>query len=157
MNPRLKFTMQPKQSNLLIMGKLTLFDNGRTVREWQATSGCPRHQSAKSYWTRGTGLIPPSLEIAKRYGVVTEILHSDDMAAVGEHMFSIWPRNVWSRDLKRVRKGLAVHFDQNHATSPGSGGCIVFVKVDEWEDFKTAMAHYATAGVKDIPLEVAYS
>lgn len=155
-NIRLIFEMSPRISQHLMMGELRLVE-GNVVQRWRATSGTIRNQTQKSFWTRGKGLLPPSNAVRKPYAVLTALAFSDNFSATGGHIHGIWPNNVWSTDGTKVRKGLAIHFDANHATSPGSGGCIVFTLPLEWEHFAVEMRRLCNAGVKEIPLEVSYS
>lgn len=157
MTPKLTFSIAPKKSKSLVMGTFVLRrENGTTVT-WHATSGTIMNQSRSDMWKRGKGIIPPSVDLARNTAVMTEIQHSDNLLAVGEFLFTIWPLNLWSKDGTKKRTSCAVHFDANHETSPGSGGCIVFQNMIFWEQFKQEMQGLSDAGIKECPLEVIYT
>lgn len=155
--PRLIFEMTARSSHELIIGEIRLIESDNVCTRWPATSGIPRYQSDKHYWTRGKGLLPPSSAIRTPYVMLTELTRSDNLKAVGENLFSIWPLTTWSKGGANKRTSLAVHLDANHATSPGSGGCIVFLNHYSWDDFCKKIEQWHRAGVKEIPLEVSYS
>ena len=161
MSYRFVFIMKPARKGELIIGTLAL-ESGREpegidlVDLWPVTSGCRWNQATESCWTRNRGLLPPSNAIQGEYSIGTEIGHSTNLKAVGEHLFTIWPLTVWDLGGNYKRQGLAVHFDANHATSPGSGGCIVLTDLAEWESFMGQMKELCDSGIKEVPLTVEY-
>lgn len=155
--PRLIFEMKAHSSPDLIIGEIRLEESELQVTRWPATSGIPKYQSDRHYWTRGKGLLPPSSAIRTPYVVLTELTHSDNLKAVGENLFSIWPLTTWNKSGVHKRTSLALHLDANHATSPGSAGCIVFLNHYSWDDFCKKIAQWNRSGLKEMPLEVSYS
>lgn len=148
--------MTPQRSSSLIVGDIRLEETELQVTRWPATSGIPKFQKEGDWWTRGKGLLPPSTAVKTPYVVLTELTHSDNFKAVGENLFSIWPLNTWSKNGKQKRTNLALHLDANHATSPGSAGCIVFLNDFSWRDFCKKIGQWHFAGHREIPLEVIY-
>ena len=151
-----RFQMQPKRTDLLLLGKLSALVDGKMVAEWPATSGIRYRQGLLDIWTRGKGLIPPSTEVQDPYRLGTEKAHSNNFKAVGEFIYTIWPLNVWCKDRLRKRSNFGLHFDANHKTSPGSGGCIVLIDETEWESLQAYLDNLFAEGVREIPLEVMY-
>jgi hypothetical protein len=155
--PQLIFQMKPASSTSLIIGEIRLIESESQETRWPATSGIPRFQSDKHWWTRGKGLLPPSTAIRTPYVMLTELTHSDNLKAVGENLFTVWPLTTWNKRGEYKRTSLAVHLDANHAASPGSGGCIVLLNEFSWKDFCKKIGQWNRSGVKEMPLEVIYS
>lgn len=156
--PKLIFRIAPARKKSLILGNLTLIRPDGTGVVWNnVTSGVVGKQSSSDCWTRNKGMIPPSVECARPTVVMTQRQPSDLFKAVGEWLYTIWPTNLWSKDGTKVRKSLAVHFDANFDTSPGSSGCIVFTRKVSWEEFEKEMDGLYAAGIDECPLEVIYT
>lgn len=154
--PRLEFWMKLGYRKELRIGVLRLIDTGATYC-WEATSGIPYKQALGHIWTRNAGPLPPSNAVREPYRVRTALIHSNNLTAVGEHLFAILPYTIWSVDGTRKRTNTALHFDANHRISPGSGGCIVFVNTVSWDAFREHMKRLAEAGISELPLEVIYT
>lgn len=155
MNPSLTFRIKPARSSELIMGELCISGLGPNRIVYDATSGIAGYQKPGNSWTRGKGLIPPSNVITAPYSVETTPIHPTNPAAAGEWQYRILPDEVWENIAVTVpgstdtfiptgwqpqrRTLLRIHFDENHATSPGSAGCIVLTDREQWESFMANM------------------
>ncbi len=167
MTPTLTFRIRPARSSALIMGELSISGLGPNRIVYDATSGIPGYQRKADIWTRGKGLIPPSNAIVTPYTVETAPIRPTNPAAAGEWQYRILPDEVWSKEdglLKWVnyrRTILRIHYDQNHATSPGSAGCIVLTDREQWKSFMENMAriNFDSYGqtLLVIPLEVIHA
>lgn len=142
---------------ILRLGSLSALVDGKVIYSWTVTSGIPGHQGASNIWDRGKGLIPPSEWVAKPYVLGLEKTHSDNFKAVGEFIYTIWPLIVWGKYGQHKRSNFGLHFDANHATSPGSGGCIVAVDETVWESLQAYLDNLFAEGIKEVPLEIVYT
>ena len=145
MTTSLTFRITPKRSQELIMGELSISGLGPNRIVYDATSGIAGYQKRGDIWVRGKGLIPPSNCIVTPYTVETTPIRPTNPVAAGEWQYRILPDEVWGNEsgllkwMNSRRTLLRIHFDANHATSPGSAGCIVLTDKDQWESFMATM------------------
>lgn len=161
MNVELTFRMKPARSRSLIMGELSISGLGPNRIVYDATSGIAGCQKRSDMWVRGKGLIPPSDCVIAPYTVETTPINPTNPAAAGEWQYRIFPDEVWAKDREIVqsrRTLLRIHFDANHATSPGSAGCVVLTNNGQWESFMDHMRLVRNAiNAEIVPLEVLYA
>ncbi len=167
MIPSLTFRIRPARSSTLIMGELSISGLGPNRIVYDATSGIPGYQKRGDMWVRGKGLIPPSDAIVTPYTVETMPIRPTNPASAGEWQYRILPDEIWSKtDPSSTRWAarrtlLRIHFDANHATSPGSAGCIVLTDAAQWDSFMENMARINLDSYGQtllvIPLEVIHA
>lgn len=151
----LRFTMNLKRSEKLLLGKLELLEGEKVLATYETTSGLPGCQAPECQSWRGRGPLPACRQAGlTSYHVRTTPFDERNVAGVGGNFYYIEPDPV---DIHGVRRGeFGIHLDANAAYSPGSSGCIVFRKEDDWKAFQAAMAELKRTGMPTIPLVVSY-
>lgn len=148
----LRFRMNLEQSSDLITGKLSIMDEDKEVRSFLATSGLASWQRKSCQSERGKGPIPACKTVnISNYTVRTTPFDERGVSGVEGNFYYIEPDPV---DVPPRRGEFGIHFDAN---IPGSAGCVVLRKRDEWEDFQDFMARYKRQGLSTISLIVEYN
>lgn len=151
------FKFSRGNSPALLKGSLSILDdNGDTILEAIATSGAPGYQSPDDHWKVAKGSIPSEEMIAN--GPIRIFTDGYPLAhpGIGGMFFPILPL-YFKRSDGRTRSEFGVHLDANYANSPGSAGCIVLIKRNEFDIFIDLMQKAKRAGREEIPLKIDYS
>lgn len=149
------FSFRRDTSHYLIIGCFSLLDEaGISMFEAEATSGVAGCQSAEDHWRTGAGLLPSEEMIVNGPITISTIAYYEPtIVGIEGYFFDILPL-VFRRSDGRTRSHFGVHFDAN---APGSAGCIVLTKRNEFDMFTDLMKKANRAGVKEIPLKIQYS
>jgi hypothetical protein len=148
------FKFSRAKSSALLKGSLSILDDsGNRILEAVATSGLPGYQSADDHWRLGKGLIPSEEMIVNSPIRISTDGYPLETVGVEGYFFPILPE-VFRRDDGYTRSEFGVHFDAN---VPGSSGCIVLPKRNEFDIFIDLMQKANRAGRKEIPLKIVYS
>lgn len=154
MNLNFVFTMGLKESNELLVGKLSLLDGKELIGSWPATSGLAGYQTEDHFWVRGKGLIPRTIKGKRDYTVDVKGRYPSALKGIEGMAYRIFPDPI--RQVGPgggLRSEVMIHRDANW---PGSSGCIV-LRIDEpaYKVFNDLV--WKVAGkFDDVPLDVIY-
>ncbi|WP_227873599.1 hypothetical protein [Aphanothece sacrum] len=129
-------------------GKLISLDtkNGLIDAEFKAVSGVGGNEGQSS-----AGPIPSVVRVdLKHYSVNTKPLYLSIKGIEG-NFYKINPHLV--KVDGNTRGDFGIHFDAN---VPGTAGCLGIVDSANWQQFQRLMTTYQRAGLRTIPLIVAY-
>lgn len=115
---------------------------------FQATSGSRGWQYKGSWLQKGKGCLPPR----KDYTISTQQLWLPHVKGVEGGFYAISPFQL-NAGNGVMRGDFGVHYDAN---VPGSAGCIVFPRKDQWEIWEKSMKDLRKEGYQSIPLVVEY-
>ena len=147
----LRFRMNLKQSEQLLMGRLSVMDGENEVKSFLATSGLSGWQKPSCQSVRRRGPIPACKTVnISNYSVRTTPFDERGVPGIEGNFYYIEPDPVI---VPPARGEFGIHFDAN---VPGSAGCVVLRNRDEWEDFQDFMASYKRQGFPTISLVVEY-
>ncbi|MDX2239791.1 MAG: hypothetical protein NW224_03805 [Leptolyngbyaceae cyanobacterium bins.302] len=137
------FTLKQAQSNKLIDGYLTFFEDGHEKLKVVATSGLKGHQYDGAHKTPKKGCLPPS----DNWKISTKGYHLTTKGVDGM-FYHITP------DPQFGRSELGLHRDAN---VPGSAGCIVVRDSTIFEDKVVPFVEGLKDKQSQIPLSVVYT
>lgn len=151
-HPCLHFTMRLAIAKTLLQGTLLITEPDGGKRACKATSGLPCSQHVNSWNLKGRGVIPPcSVAGITSYQLKTQRLWFPNVRGVEGSFYEIDPDIVKVGPTRRGDFG--IHWDAN---VPGSAGCIVLSKQEDWDTFRKLMAEFEAQGWNKIPLYVEY-
>jgi hypothetical protein len=142
----LKFELQPRKSQELLLGNLHLVRDGLIANTYMCTSSLRGRQFSGSWELKG-GLIPPGA-----YQVATDPLWMPDTKGVEGSFYQITPFEVQTDGATRGDFG--IHFDAN---IPGSLGCVVLTTQRGWDAFRRDVKLIAAQAVRSLNLLVQYN
>lgn len=150
----LLFTLDPRPSNGLLLGRLLLMDGPVMLERFNATSGLPGWQQSGDFNQVARGYIPrPDLVGISYYEVTTkgDFVTPAEQPGIAGNFYAITPSEV---TVKGVTRGLfGIHRDAN---VPGTNGCIGLVTTMGWQGFQEWMLKLNKQGVLSLPLQVDY-
>ncbi len=150
-----KMDLPSTPTRALRIGKLIFFSPPNSFIQWIATSGIPPYQYDGSTNLKGRGPIPGcAFAQVKSYEVLTNGLFMPKVKGVEGTFFSILPPLVSLKGTNTKRGDFGIHFDAN---VPGSAGCVVLRKQNDWDSFRQLMEEFEKKGVASIPLFVEYT
>lgn len=151
------FELRRAHSRKLLIGNLSLLDdNEETIFSADATSGAPGYQSADFHWKRAAGALPSEEMISNGPIFIDSHGYYSSKPGIAGNFYPIGPLYFKRRQDGYTRSEFGVHLDANAANAPGSAGCIVFPKRQDFDMFKVLMAQAKTANRRRIPLAVLY-
>jgi N-acetylmuramoyl-L-alanine amidase len=143
---RAVFSMELKETRILLLGRLTFYDGSRQIATFVATSGLPGYQSPKHYRTRRKGLCPPYNKLS-----INTSGYPLNTIGVEGMFFPIVPDPIPGYG----RSEIGLHKDAN---VPGSSGCVVIQNKISFDDKVVPLLQLTNrAGRKSIPFEIDYT
>ena len=151
---KLKFVLDTARTGQLIIGTLTLYQDGSNINSFKATSSYPQNQYDGT-WNKIGGLIPPTTEVIKHTGSGLSVATTPlilDVKGVNGEFYPISPYNMDTDDANRGDWGIHRDIDPR----PGTMGCIGIKTEPGMQALIREMRLIASVGIKSIELEVVY-